>query len=88
VSLVGDSFGLSSGTKRHRSGGSMMATTLGKGVAAGAHGRGGEWRRSSVARGGVNWGAEAPFIGLGEGLRRQEKAVVCRSYGGGVNGDF
>jgi hypothetical protein len=59
-----------------------------KGVAAGAHGRGGEWRRSSVARGGVNWGAEAPFIGLGEGLRRQEKAVVCRSYGGGVNGDF
>jgi hypothetical protein len=38
-----------------------MAMTLGKGAEAGAHERGGEWRSSSVVRGGVNRGGEASF---------------------------
>jgi hypothetical protein len=37
-------------------------------VAARAHERGGDGRKSSVERFGVNRGGEAPFIGLGEGL--------------------
>jgi hypothetical protein len=75
---MGDPFGQSCGTERRQSGCSTMAMTLGKGVAAGDHRRGREWRRSSVARGGVNRGGEAPFIGLGEGLRRRGKAWHAR----------
>jgi hypothetical protein len=37
-------------------------------VVARAHERGGDGRKSSVVRCGVNQGGEAPFIGPGEGL--------------------
>jgi hypothetical protein len=68
---MGNSFESSSGTRRRQRGGSMTATTLGKGVEARAHGRGREWRSSSVVRGGLNRGGEAPFYRARGGAPRQ-----------------
>jgi hypothetical protein len=52
-----------------------MATTSGKGVEVGAHGRGGEWRSGSVVRGGVNQGGEAPFYRAWGGAPRQRNRL-------------